>query len=72
MSHPLCIEVNKAMLDRHDKSHLIIKDLIVKDFEHKKWKKETIYMVTVLVIESLSIMQKPKDLQVVTTRHYIV
>ena len=37
-------------VDRHDKPHLIIKDLIVNDFEHKKWKK-TIYMVTVLVIE---------------------
>ena len=47
-----------GQMDRHDKPHLIIKDLIVNDFEHKKWKK-TIYMVTVLVIESLSIAQKP-------------
>ena len=38
----------------------------------KKGKKETIYMVTVLVIESLSISQKPQELQVVTTRDYIV
>ena len=37
-----------------------------------KGKKETIYMVTVLVIESLSIAQKPQELQVVTTRDYIV
>ena len=29
-------------------------------------------MVTVLVIESLSIAQKPQDLQVVTTKDYIV
>ena len=34
--------------------------------------KKTIYMVTVLVIESLSIVQKPQELQVVTTRDYIV
>ena len=39
-----------VQVDRHDKPHLIIKDLIVNNFEHKKWKK-TIYMVTVLVIE---------------------
>ena len=39
MSHLLCIKVNKATLDRHDKPHLIIKDLIVKDFEHKKMEK---------------------------------
>ena len=59
------------MLDRHDKPHLIIKDLIVNDFEHKKWKK-TIYMVTVLVIGSLSIAQNLQELQVATTRDYIV
>ena len=59
-----------GQVDRHDKPHLIIKDLIVNDFEHKKWKK-TIYMVTVLVIESLSIVQKHQELQVVTT-DYIV
>ena len=47
-----------GQMDRHDKPHLIIKDLIVKDFEHKKWEK-TIYMVMVLVIESLSKVQKP-------------
>ena len=29
-------------------------------------------MVTVLVIESLSIAQKPQELQVVTTKDYIV
>ena len=29
-------------------------------------------MVMVLVIESLGIVQKPQDLQVVTTRDYIV
>ena len=41
-----------GQMDRGDKPHLVIKDLIVNDFEHKKWKK-TIYMATVLVIESL-------------------
>ena len=60
-----------GQMDRCDKPHLIIKDLIVNDFEHKKQEK-TIYMVTVLVIESLSIAQKPQELQVVTTRDYIV
>ena len=39
-----------GQVDRHDKPHLIIKYLIVNDFEHKKQKK-TIYMVMVLVIE---------------------
>ena len=29
-------------------------------------------MVTVLVIESLSVAQKPQELQVVTTRDYII
>ena len=28
-----------GQMDRHGKPHLIIKDLIVNDFEHKKWKK---------------------------------
>ena len=37
-----------------------------------KNEKKTIYMVTVLVIESLIIAQKPQELQVVTTRDYIV
>ena len=60
-----------GQVDRHDKPHLIIKDLKVNDFEHKNGKK-TIYMVTVLVIESLSTAQKPQELQVVTTRDYIV
>ena len=39
-----------GQVDRCDKPHLITKDLIVKDFEHKKWKK-SIYMVMVLAIE---------------------
>ena len=60
-----------GQVDRHDKPHLIIKDLIVNNFEHKKWKKNH-YMVMVLVIESLSIVQKPQELQVVKTRDYIV
>ena len=60
-----------GQMDRGDKPHLIIKYLIVNDFEYIKWKK-TIYMVMVLVIESLSIAQKPQELQVVTTRDYIV
>ena len=34
--------------------------------------KKTIHMVMVLVIESLSIVQKPQELQVVKTRDYIV
>ena len=61
---------NTGQVDRCDKPHLIIKDLIVNNFEHKKWKK-TIYMVMVLVIESLIIVQKHQELQVVTT-DYIV
>ena len=32
-----------GQMDRHDKPHLIIKDLIVNDFEHKKWKKDHIH-----------------------------
>ena len=39
-----------GQVDRHDKPDIITKDLIVNNFEHKKWKK-TIYMVTVLAIE---------------------
>ena len=60
-----------GQVERHDKPHLIIKDLIVNNFEHKKWKK-TIYTVMVSVIDSLSIAQKLQELQVVTTRDYIV
>ena len=59
-----------GQMDRCNRPHLIIKDLTVNNFEHKKWKKN-IYMVTVLVIESLSIVQKPQELQVVKTRDYI-
>ena len=29
-----------GQMDRHDKPHLIIMDLIVNDFEHKKWGKK--------------------------------
>ena len=59
-----------GQVDRCDKPHLIIKDLKVNGFEHKKWKKN-IYMVTVLVIESLSIAQKHQELQVVTTDYTV-
>ena len=60
-----------GQMDRRDKSHLIIKDLVVNDFEHKKTEKNHIHGHG-LVIESLSIVQKPQELQVVTTRDYIV
>ena len=45
-----------GQMDRHDKPHLIIKDLIVNDFEHKKWKKT---MYTWSQFWLLSIVQKP-------------